>query len=883
MDFPSPLRPTLFVTGPLGLSDGPDLSFMCSWRDALTLPEPRSHSAKKGARHPAQDLLWEPATPGPLPLLPPGPDPWDPGVTAQDLLFRGGYRYRRRPRVVLDTSEQLSQFLWDHGDIAFAPLGKLMLENFKLEGARSRSKKKTVVSVKSLLQDLGGHQPWGCPWAYLSHRQRRFSILGDPVLGQSVVSLLGELLQQELAARWEQLLLDEAFTGGALAWVPGRTPQSGQLIYPAGGALDRLHLQEVVLTPAGTPEVLGVPGCIQLRGPVRQVVTGTVQGESLLAVRSDYHCAVWKVGKQGQPAPLQVLQVEKGATGISLSPHLPGELAVCSRSGAICLWTPQDGLQHVHKDPETLVFRDPSPWRWADFTAHPRVLTVADRTGVKMIDTQGQPGCGLLLFRGGAEASCQKGERVLLAQYLGQSGPASLPPTLHLVCTQFSLYLVDERLPLVPMLKWDHGLPSPPLLARLLPPPLSGGPWPLLLGGQGGQLQLLHIAGEVASTPRLAGPPQSLPSRTDSLSAFPVLEPKSQQRLQERLSAPTIGLASTIPPSASTPVLSIFHLSAAGDIFYQHFHLRADPSLLHRDPGSDCHAPTMTAPSLDKTPTPPTASWTPQATALCSQWLTALMEVPSAPRAWAAPTFSHRHLLGSLEPHGVQGTVPEALRAAMAAGRLLRQRDLGSLPRAEPPPAPESGPEDELTERLGEAWEGRGAAWWARQLGRASASGKQSKRPKRRTQLSSTFSSLSSRPELSDAISPPPSPDRAPEARPQPPATPPSQELTQEPWAEGVPSERQQTLRDYMANLPLRRDTTGHVATPPSQASSIPATPSQQQAEDHMAKLPLQGDTLGHAATPPSQASSARATHSQQRAPVLSGSQPRRKKPRMGF
>lgn len=40
--------------------------------------------------------------------------------------------------------------------------------------------------------------------------------------------------------RWEQLLLDDAFTGGALAWVPGKTPQVGQLVYPAGGALDKL-------------------------------------------------------------------------------------------------------------------------------------------------------------------------------------------------------------------------------------------------------------------------------------------------------------------------------------------------------------------------------------------------------------------------------------------------------------------------------------------------------------------------------------------------------------------------------------------------------------------------------------------------------------------
>ncbi|XP_072587520.1 TATA box-binding protein-associated factor RNA polymerase I subunit C isoform X3 [Vulpes vulpes] len=689
--------------------------------------------------------------------------------------------------------------------------------------------------------------------------------------------------------RWEQLLLDDAFTGGALAWVPGRTPHVGQLVYPVGGALDKLYFQEVNLTPNGDPQALGDPGHIQLRGPVRQVVTRTVQGEceslgyfpplrlrpwlaccltgpaslypsALLAVRSDYHCALWKVSKQGHPAPLQVLQVGKGATGISLSPHLPGELAVCSRSGTVCLWTPQDGLQQVYKDPETLVFWDPSPWRWADFTAHPRVLTVGDRTGVKMIDTKGPPGCGLLLFRGGAEASCQKGERVLLTQYLGKCGPEPLLPTVHLICTQFSLYLMDERLPLVPMLKWDHGLPSAPLWAQLQPPPRPGHPQPLILGGQGGHLQLLHLTGEGASVPRLAGPPQSLPSSSDSLSAFPLLEPRSQWRLQERLKAPTIGLAATIPSSASKPVLSLFQLSAAGDVFYQRLHLQAEP-------GHHSRAPT--------------ASWTPQATACCSRWLKTLLEVPPTPPVWAAPTFSNRCLLNQVEPSKVEQKVPEGLRAAMAEGRLLQQRDLGSLPSAEPPPAPEPGPENELSARLEAAWEGRVAAWWEKQQGRSSGPRKPPKRHKRRTQLSSTFSSLSGRLDLSDATSPPHSPDRtSSEARPQPLATPPSQELTQELWAQGVPSERQQTLRDYMAKLPVQGDAPGEVSSSLSQS----ATPSWQQTlQGGATQLPPRRNPPRGAALPSSQTSSFQATPSRQQTPGLSGSQRHRKKPRMGF
>ncbi|XP_057610328.1 TATA box-binding protein-associated factor RNA polymerase I subunit C isoform X2 [Chionomys nivalis] len=836
MDFPSSLRPSLFRTGPLGMTDGPDLSFMCSWRDALTMPGSQPPDCKDRTVPLVKNLLWEPMTPGPLPLLPPGPDPWEPGMTPRDLLFRGGHRYQFRPQVGLDVTEQLSRFLWDHGDIAFAPLGRLMLENFRLEGNKGYSKKMTIVSVKRLLQDLGGHQPWGCPWAFLSRRLRRFSILGGPVLSRSVSVLLGRLLHEELALRWEQLLLDEAFTGGALAWLPGRTARAGQLVYPSGGALDKLYFQEVSVNSGGNPRVFEDPGHIQLRGPVRQVVTSTVQGETFLAVRSDYHCAMWKTDKQGPPAPLKVLQVEKGATGVSLSPHLPGEMAICSRSGTVCLWTPQDGLQLVYKDPETLAFRDPSPWRWADFTAHPRVLTVGDRTGVKMVDIQGPPGCGLLLFRAGAEAACQKGERVLLAQYLGQPGTTCTP--LHLICTQFSIYLMDERLPMVPMLKWDHGLPSSPLFARLLPPASPGFPRPLLLGGQGGQLQLLHIAGEGPSMPQLAGPPQSLPSIVDSLSAFPPLEPRRQQQLQERLEAPVIGLAAA-PPCASVPALLLFQLSAAGDIFYQHLRLHSASSLGEGSPdhpAPEGPVPKATAP-MDQ------SSWTPQASVRCSRWAEALMELSPTCPVWAAPTFSHRRFLGHMEQQKSQ-SMSQKLRAAMAKGQLLRPEDLGTLPRAEPPPAPQCSHQDELTERLAEAWENGIAAWWKGHRGQTSGSKTQTKRPKRRTQLSSTFSSLTSYLDIPDTSSPSCSQNVSTSEAP---GSQPSQELTQELWTESVQHERRQTLQDYMAKLPLQKDTPGPVATPPSQASSLRAMPLRRQA------------------------------------PLLSGSHPPRKKSRMGF
>ncbi|XP_074058078.1 TATA box-binding protein-associated factor RNA polymerase I subunit C [Macrotis lagotis] len=922
MDFPDCLPPAFFLSGSPGLDDAPDVHQAPAWSACMELlrpPAPREPTV-----NPQQEEAyvtkwgrWNSDTPGPLPFLRPAADSWEPEPTSQDPCFLGRLTRSARTKARANVIEQLNQFLCHHGDIAFGPLGMLLQENFNLGEPKKSRKARTVMNAEWLFQDLGGHQPMGCPWAHWSTRQRRFSILGGTVLGKEVEGLLGGLLHEELETRWKKLL-DEASTGGSLTWVPGTRAHIGQLVYPTSRAHDQLNFQKVKLSSTGEPQVLGDPTCILLRGPVRQVVTRTIQGEALLAVRSDHHCAVWQVSRQGHPNPLQVLEMEKGATGISLSPHLPGELAVCTRSGAVCLWSPQDGLQQIHKDPKTLVFKDPSSWRWADFTAHPRMLTIADRTGVKLTDVRAPSDCGKLLFRVGAEASCQRGERVLLAQYLGTSSPLS--PTLHLICTQFSLYLLDERLPLVPMLKWNHTLMSLPLLGQLLPPPCPGAPLPLILGGQGGHLRLLNLSGGPSCALQLAAPPQSLPSLMDSLPGFPVLEPHGQQLLQNRLKAPLTGLAAVVPPSCPNPTMLLFQLSAAGDVFYQRLRLQPDASAKNAhslrksnsstdpsdEPSLDSHDQTSAAPSSDTTLGPSAVSWNPRAVACCRRWLKTLMQIPPTPPLWTPPTFSqHRHHIQWVREED-KGKVREGLQAAMTEGRLLQQGDLGPLPPSDPPPAHEPSntcPEDKLNERLEAFWEGKGASWWNNQQGGTQKPRKRPSREKRRTQLSSSFSSA--RTDSDFDISSSAGETLSPLSRMS--ETSQSLELTQEPWAQNIPQERRQTVRDYLAILPSLDSescSTSQSQNPSSQTlpSSQPGRRSglhsQNPRTQSLLSPYLGGSPASSSQNPNSQTlfspdpglssifqsqNSSIQIPSSRHTPSLAGSQQLKKKPRMGF
>uniref|UniRef100_A0A8C3J9Q4 TATA-box binding protein associated factor, RNA polymerase I subunit C n=1 Tax=Calidris pygmaea TaxID=425635 RepID=A0A8C3J9Q4_9CHAR len=750
-----------------------------------------------------------------MPSLPAGS--WVPSVTPQDILYRGD-SCTSQPLPVLPT--QLSHFFVDHPEDAFGSLGKLLHQNFYLGDSKLR------VSVHSGLPPCSG-----CPRKNLVPRLRWFSHLARDWLFEVPLGLLADCVHEDLLLQWASLLFDDSPTGGALAWLPPKDvgARTGRLVYPGGQAMNHL--------------------CILPHGVALRRGGGGREGVPyFVGVRSDYHCGVWRVpGRTGAaPTPLQVIRTSVPASCLTVSPHLPGELAVCTQSGAVYLWSVETGLQRLRHDPQTMFFRDHSPWRWSDFTAHPRVLSCADRTGLQCLDTRVSPGgCHFDLFKVGEEAGCQQGERVVLPMYLGRAYPSQ-----HLVTTQFSVYVLDERLPLVPVLKWAHMMKAPPLFAHLTP----GGPGrshKVLLGASRTQeLLLLQYRGEKRgalgppcwgsqSACQLVGTPQKLHSVSSCLQHLPAQLPHRHRLLQQRLSAPAAG-------GCPAPPGGLGVLGRGQDVSWK-----------------------VLVPEEAECPQEPSANPQPSPAAALRyrRWLKAFSKVcGQPPRHTRPPTFGQKRLFTRKEleepsaPSALQGQARRWLRQAMRDGGCLQRWD--PPPSALPePPEPAEDP-DPLSARLTASWCGDWDGWWEGRMSSSLAQRQRALRERRRRQkrargrrsLSASFtSSLTYQSELSELsdpdTAPPPRREASPPLGTSPPAaaTPPSPEeallSSQSLRSRGIPKERRKTLRDYLAVW----------------ADGPPEPPE------------LPGSQASQLCIPSSQSQ------------LSSASQPRRKRPRMGF
>nr|XP_061836725.1 TATA box-binding protein-associated factor, RNA polymerase I, subunit C-like [Nerophis lumbriciformis] len=516
------------------------------------------------SRHQVRGEVWCHTEPIPVPLFSP----------------KKSFLWSSSPPDPLDFTEHMQNFFFDHCQDAFGCMSEILGNDLYFKKGSKKCQPRHAVNTGKIKRFIDMLDFPICHKTYSSTAVQAYSALLSDVLPNVPSELLGSLLYEELTKQRDSLLFSEEATGGALDFIPfseSGSSQRGCLIYPGNQGLDRLNFHTVALEHHGDEGVsmnssISKPFSFQLKGPIRQISSASLFNNCCVAVRSDHLYGVWKCSEQEEPRLLQVIKSREAATCVSVSPHVLGEVLVASESGTASLWTVGKGIQKVREDDSNLYFNAKSSWRWCEFSAHPRVMLYADRTGAELCDIRVSPASNHTLFRIGRTTECRSGERLILSKYLGDTHSFH-----HLFTTQYSAYIMDERFPSLHMLKMDHMMEFPPMFCHILPGVSSSAPTAttkVLLCSQSSQeITMLQYSGGKADPCVSLGPPQALLRPCDSLKHLPVQIPHRMDTTTNRLSSPAAGLTciqkSNCIGGRRKDCFCVLQLTVAGDIFYQ--------------------------------------------------------------------------------------------------------------------------------------------------------------------------------------------------------------------------------------------------------------------------------------------------------------------------
>ncbi|XP_029548298.1 TATA box-binding protein-associated factor, RNA polymerase I, subunit C [Salmo trutta] len=472
----------------------------------------------------------------------------------------------------LDFSEHMQNFYQYKYKDAFCTMSHVLGEEFHFGQGRRMGSERNAVHMWQMEHFMQTSKYKKCELTHLGRQAKRYHNLLSDVIHDIPPALLADHLHEELTYQRGQEQFSDHATGGAIGYVSFTNTsisQQGCLVYPGKAGFNNLNFHRVVLEfkQGKLPcfDVSHKPLSFLLNGKIRQITIGLQQDECHVGVRCDHLCGVWKVNEKNIPKTLEVIQTKQPATCLSVSPHIQGELLVTSESGAAYLWTVGKGLQKFRQENSNLYFNSKSSWRWCDFSGHPRVMVYADRTGVELTDIRTKDHCSHTLFRISQTPDCKSGERVILSSYL-----RDVHTFHHLVTTQHSAYVMDERFPCLPMIQWDHMMEYPPMFAKVVAGlPSGGGTTKVLLGSQRSQeVILLQYSGGREEACVTRGPPRALLSPRDSLGHLPVQLPHRQHHAQDRLANPAAGLTVIHQSQAKEECICVLQLTEAGDIFY---------------------------------------------------------------------------------------------------------------------------------------------------------------------------------------------------------------------------------------------------------------------------------------------------------------------------
>ncbi|XP_046584193.1 TATA box-binding protein-associated factor RNA polymerase I subunit C-like isoform X1 [Haliotis rubra] len=354
------------------------------------------------------------------------------------------------------------------------------------------------------------------------------------------------------------LRVNSAYTGGSLCLMS--LSDNTYLLHPTGEHFNRINVTEV-LDAGHQGFKLGNTVLYeeQTASKVLEMRTSYVNNIGLCCTRGDTDYTVYRVAEAGtivEPVLLENRHLfGETPTSVCLSPYICGEMLVSTDTGCLYLSVPGCSLQTlVSKQP--LRFQSTDQWRQCHWGAHPRQVILADHTSVQLFDSRTQYSEGLDLLAQPTRLLHQQ-ERIMVTQ------PHPHCPYYHFIATDFSLLMMDQRLPNYPVMVWPHSLPSAPQYVAVANTTSSDS---LVLAATQSppETHCFHVKYGEAKPVRS----QYQPWRLSTISAVMTTECKRSlmgQVIQRRLDASLAGVAATHTGSSA----HMYQLTIHGEVFYQ--------------------------------------------------------------------------------------------------------------------------------------------------------------------------------------------------------------------------------------------------------------------------------------------------------------------------
>ncbi|KAL3865792.1 hypothetical protein ACJMK2_043146 [Sinanodonta woodiana] len=386
-------------------------------------------------------------------------------------------------------------------------------------------------------------------------------IQGNPV---SEAQWFSDLLEKyEVVSSVRELPSSNSqYTGGALSYLPCTDNGGhGYMISAAGCSFSSIKIQSVQnasdkILKSQELSTLPVPGHIY------QTTCNSVHNKDFCAIRLECSCVVYTLSSNEDKSSVELTELGQKMCpstimAISLSPYIPAECLITSEDGSCLLWNFSQSTCEEVVSARSPRFQCHDPWHHTHFGAHPRQLVYADSTAVELFDLRKKTGSVDLFCL--PSKFLHKRERI--RSVVAQSDSSFY----HLMATDYSLILLDERFPGYPVLKWQHLLKSPPrYLSRS--PYSSTEIHSVFVGSQyPPEVVCLRYQQQRGLPPQAISVPWRASKKSDFIYWPGVANGPDKYLAEERLNLSLAGQAVSTTDSESI----LFQMDSLGDIFYQ--------------------------------------------------------------------------------------------------------------------------------------------------------------------------------------------------------------------------------------------------------------------------------------------------------------------------